>query len=62
MKTVCFTQPQAPVQALQKSTMDEVDALARQMHNLDIGDINYSSCYMQLVCLFPTAANALAAP
>ncbi|KAG1840390.1 hypothetical protein DFJ58DRAFT_732923 [Suillus subalutaceus] len=42
--------------------MDEVDALARWMHNLDIGDINYSVCYSQLACLSPAAANAWATP
>ena len=42
--------------------MDEVDALARQMHSLDIGDVNYSSCYTRLVCLAPAAAQAWAPP
>src|SRR6267154_723938 len=40
-KRVAFTPPPAPA----KATTDEVEALARQMHGLDIGDVAYSGCY-----------------
>ncbi|KAG3229866.1 hypothetical protein P692DRAFT_20704802, partial [Suillus brevipes Sb2] len=39
-KRVTFT-PQQPV----KSTIDEVEELARKMHGLDIADVAYSGCY-----------------
>lgn len=42
--------------------MDEVKDLAHKMHGLEIGDITYSGCYTQLICLAPTAAQAWAPP
>lgn len=58
-KRVAFTQPPpAPV----KNTIDEVEALARKMHGLDIGEVAYSGCYTRLVCLAPAAAQAWAPP
>jgi hypothetical protein len=56
-KRVSFS-PQPPV----KSTMDEVEELARKMHGLDIGDIAYLGCYTRLVCLAPAAAQAWTPP
>lgn len=57
-KRVVFTPPPAPV----KSTLDEIEALAREMHGLDISHANYSACYTRLVYLAPIAANIWAAP
>ncbi|OJA13438.1 hypothetical protein AZE42_02284 [Rhizopogon vesiculosus] len=61
-RTVRFGSPEPPIPSIQKSTLDEVDTLARQMHGLDIADVTYSSCYTRLVCLAPAAAQAWAPP
>ncbi|KAJ8579729.1 hypothetical protein M405DRAFT_870035 [Rhizopogon salebrosus TDB-379] len=61
-RTVRFRTPEPPVPSTHKSTLDEVDTLARQMHGLDIADVTYSSCYTRLVCLAPAAAQAWAPP
>jgi hypothetical protein len=58
-KKVAFT---PTVSAPIKSTKDEVEDLARQMHGLDIGDVAYSVCYTHLVYLAPAAAQAWAPP
>ncbi|KAG1902002.1 uncharacterized protein F5891DRAFT_1187029 [Suillus fuscotomentosus] len=50
--------PPVPV----KNTINEVEALARKMHGLDIGDVAYLGCYTRLVCLAPAAAQAWAPP
>jgi hypothetical protein len=57
-KRVVFTPP-SPTPP---NTIDEVEALARKMHGLDIGDVAYSGCYTRLVCLAPAAAQAWAPP
>lgn len=57
-KRAVFTPPPAPL----KSTLDKVEALAREMHGLDISHVNYAVCYTQLVYLVPIAANVWAAP
>jgi hypothetical protein len=44
------------------SILDEVEDLARKMHNLDISDAAYSCCYTRLFCLAPAAAQAWAPP
>ncbi|KIK33155.1 hypothetical protein CY34DRAFT_100109, partial [Suillus luteus UH-Slu-Lm8-n1] len=41
-KRVAFATPPTPPV---KSTIDEVEDLARKMHGLDIGDVAYSGCY-----------------
>ncbi|KAG1744772.1 hypothetical protein EDB19DRAFT_1906490 [Suillus lakei] len=56
-KWVTFTSPPpAPV----KNMINEVEVLACKMHSLDIGNIAYSGCYTQLVCLAPAATQAWA--
>lgn len=45
-----------------KSTIDEVEELARKMHGLDIGDIAYSGCYSRLAYIAPTVAQVWPPP
>jgi len=51
-RRVAFKSPTPPPI---KTTLDEVDDLARKMHTLDIGDAAYAGCYTRLLHLSPAA-------
>ncbi|GBE78907.1 hypothetical protein SCP_0201040 [Sparassis crispa] len=53
-KTVHFDASAIP----SRSTIDEVEELAKCMHALKVDDAAYSGCYTHLVCLAPATASA----